>query len=341
MRWIGVDLHTNSFTACFLRADGCFETATYAMNRRGDFLRRLRQEDQLAVESTGNSRWFVAAVKKAVGRVVVVDPNKFEVIKKSTVKTDENDAYTLSLFLSKDIIPEARVKSGIEAELSSLVATRSTLVGQRTALINTVHNLLNAQGVKQKKERLTTKKGIEAVVQQAQKLHFPASVVLQLTVLSAQIVGLHQAIKKLDDEMIEKGKTLEGHRNLASIKGIGDKASSILLSVIGNVKDFADENKLAAYFGMVPTVRKSNETVHYGRITKKGSKIGRTTMVQCALVAKRYSPYLAKFHERIKQRRGSAKANIATARKLLTIVYQTLTNRWIFTDFARFEYTTS
>lgn len=83
-------------------------------------------------------------------------------------------------------------------------------------------------------------------------------------------------------------------------------------------------------------MRQSNETQHHGRITKGGSKLGRTTPVQCTLVALRYSPYLKKFYERIKERRGSGKAIIATARKFLGIVYQTLKNKWVFADFPNF-----
>jgi transposase len=87
--------------------------------------------------------------------------------------------------------------------------------------------------------------------------------------------------------------------------------------------------------------KESDETVHYGRITRKGSKIGRTTTVQCGLVAKRYSSYLARFYERIRKRRGTAKALIAVARKLLTIVYYTLKEKRIYTDFATYEFTTA
>ena len=72
-----------------------------------------------------------------------------------------------------------------------------------------------------------------------------------------------------------------------------------------------------------------NDTVCHGRITKNGSKIARTTLVQCALIAKRYSPYLHAFHESVKSRRGGAKANIALARKFLDIVYRTLKNNWM------------
>jgi hypothetical protein len=48
---------------------------------------------------------------------------------------------------------------------------------------------------------------------------------------------------------------LKGRHNLTSIKGIGNLEASILLSVIGNISDFADEGKLAAYFGIVPRVQ--------------------------------------------------------------------------------------
>ena len=70
---------------------------------------------------------------------------------------------------------------------------------------------------------------------------------------------------------------------------LGAVGGSILLSVIGDIHDFANEGKLAAYFGIVLRISKSNETEHAGRITKRGSKLGRTALVQCALIAQRYS----------------------------------------------------
>jgi len=119
----------------------------------------------------------------------------------------------------------------------------------------------------------------------------------ELEVLAAQIKSLSNSIGKLDKEIADRGKKLDGHKNLSGIKGIGDKSATILLSVIGDVNNFADEDKLAAYFGIVPGVSRSNQTEHHGRITQRGSKIGRTTLVQCTLIAKRYSPYLARYYE--------------------------------------------
>jgi hypothetical protein len=55
-----------------------------------------------------------------------------------------------------------------------------------------------------------------------------------------------------------------------------------------------------------------------------------------SLIAQRYSPYPKKFYEKTKARRGSGKAIIALARKLLGIVYLTLKSNWVFQDFPNF-----
>ena len=59
-RPISVGLHTNRFTACFL-LEGA-EPEIHTMRLQGGGLERsiemLQPDDEVAVESTGNSRWF-------------------------------------------------------------------------------------------------------------------------------------------------------------------------------------------------------------------------------------------------------------------------------------------
>ena len=337
MSYLGVDLHTNSFTVCRQTRQGKQTTMTFSISKMDKFVKTLRKRNQLAVEATGNTAWFVKQITDRVKKVVVVDPNKFKVILKSVKKTDKNDARTLAYFLSKDMLPEARMKTKENAQLHSLAATRDKLVRQRTALINKIHNVLNSEGIKFKKETLGTEKGLKAVF----SYDWDEVVQIELEVLAEQIRHLKNSIKKLNEQISDKGKGLKGHDNLVSIKGIGSNSATILLSVIGDINDFATYGKLSAYFGIVPRVRDSNETVRHGRITKHGSKLARTTLVQCTLAAKRYSPYLRNYYERIKSHRGSGKAIIATARKLLNIIFDTLKNDWVFEDFPNFVLTNS
>jgi transposase len=337
MRDVGVDLHTNSFTACFRSKEGKTQVETYSLKEIKVFLKRLTKEDRVAVEATGNTRYFVEAIKKAVKEVIVIDPNKFNIIKTSVNKTDENDAKNIALFLSKDMLPTARTKTQTQAQLSSMVATRDKFVKLRTVLINKIHNILNSRGIKSKKEAYSSEVGLKRVLE----YDIDETAKFELEIIRNQIISLNESIKKLNKKIEEISSNIKGHSNLTSIKGIGAKSASILLSVIGNVKDFETEDKLSAYFGIVPRVSSSNQITHHGRITKRGSKIGRTTLVQCSLIALKYSPYLQKFYYRIKNKKGSGKAIIALARKLLGIIYKTLINNWTFIDFPNFKYVTN
>jgi transposase len=343
MRYIGVDLHTNSLTVCYLNEDGQEALATYALSELPAFVASLQAEDQVAVEATGNTRYFVAQVQAQVAQVVIVNPSQFEVIRKSVKKTDKNDARTLAFFLSKGMLPTARLKDEFSAQMNSLAQTRDKFVKLRTTLINKIQALHNGHGIKSQKSAFKSEKGLQAALAR----NWDEIVRIELEVLVGQIRSLNAGLKKLEAQMEKSGKEMPGYENLTRIKGIGAglgrdwggieaKSAAILLSVIGDVNDFESEKKLESYFGVVPKVANSNETVNHGRITKRGSKLGRTTLVQCTLIAIKYSPYLRKFYDRKKAAKGAGKAIIATARKFLGIVYNTLKNNWMFEDFPNF-----
>jgi len=228
MSYLGVDLHSNSFTVCYRSSQGRERIATYEIRRLGQFRKTLRKQDELAVEATGNTAWFAEQISARVSRVVVVDPHQFKVIRKSVKKTDKHDARTLAFFLSKDMLPEARMKSKESTQLHSLAGTRDKLVKQRTALINKIHNVLNSHGIKYQKESLSAEKHLTKVL----SFDWDVIVRVELEVLAEQIRSLTKSIRKLDDEMSEHGKNLKGHKNLASIKGIGERSATVLLSVI-------------------------------------------------------------------------------------------------------------
>lgn len=255
-----------------------------------------------------------------MGKLVVVNTSQFKVLSGSTKKTDKHDARILAEYLEKELLPEVRMKNGLQAKISSLTQTREKLVQLRTVLKNKINNLFASRFIELKREELSSEKELLKVLAH----HFDEITDVEVKVIVGGIRSLNRSIEELDKSIQENGDKMDGSENLQSIKGIGSKDSAILLSVIGNIHDFRSAKHLAAYIGIMPRVSNSNETEHYGRITKFGSKIVRTTLVQCALIAKRYNSYLFHFHESVKIRRGGAKANIALARKFLEIIYRTL-----------------
>jgi len=331
-RYLGVDLHRNNFTVCTIAENGRRYFREYGIHSLEYFAGRLRPTDHVAVETSTTTRLFYDAVDSRIERLVVVNSSQFDVIRKSVKKTDRKDAETLALFLSKGLLPEVRMKDKLHAELASLTQTRDTLVKQRTALKNKINNIMAARALSPRREQLSSEKGLREVEQ----LPLGPVVMAEVRALVAQIRSLNKTIAELEKTIKAEGEKLPGHKNLKSIKGIGDTSTTILLSIIGDINDFATESKLAAYFGIVPRVRNSNETEHTGRITKRGTKLGRTTLVQCSLIAMRYSEYLQRFYHRIAKRRGKGKAIIALAKKFLGVIFKTLKNGWIFEDFPNF-----
>ena len=112
-RKIGVDLHKNSFRVCYYQNDEKYDFETYHVSIKGleHFKKGLRKADELAVESTGNTGHFVRSIEGKVKRIRVVNPMQFKVISESVKKTDDEDALKIAKFLSKDMIPEVRMKT--------------------------------------------------------------------------------------------------------------------------------------------------------------------------------------------------------------------------------------
>jgi len=163
MRHIGVDLHTNQMTICYLE-DGKYRFETLTVEEIDTFKERLLKTDELAIEATGNSSYVYRHCVDLVSKLVVVNTMQFKVITKSCKKTDKNDAKLLAEFLSKDMLPAARVKSVLDDRLHSLVDSRNKFIELRTQLKNKIHNLLNRCGIKIKKTSLTSVKGLNRVL---------------------------------------------------------------------------------------------------------------------------------------------------------------------------------
>ena len=334
-RYIGVDLHKKGFVVCYRSEAGKKEVAEYRLTEDGldAFRETLSNQDVVAVESTGNTGYFVRAIEDCVGSIKVINPTQFKVIANSVKKTDKIDAGTIAEYLSKGFIPEVRMKSKEQSQTDSLIGTRDKFVKLRTSLKNKIHNILNANGIVTKKEMFSSDKSLDRILE----MDLDQGDLFELGLIIEHIHHLNKTIEVINREIAKRGKKMDGFDNIKSITGIGDTSATILLSVIGDINDFETSDKLAAYLGLVPRVFATGNTVHYGRITKMGNKIGRTTLVQSTLIAIRYNDYLRRFYLKLKSKKGSGKAIIATSRKYLSIIYKTLKYNLTFEDFNQFQ----
>ena len=96
-----------------------------------------------------------------------------------------------------------------------------------------------------------------------------------------------------------------------AIHGFDFYSAEIVVSTIGDIHRFPDWRHLSSYVGLVPTVRNSGDTVHHGRITKRGSRDARWILSEVGIHARRCDPHLQAAHRRIAKRRGAKVAQVA------------------------------
>ncbi|MCG2736818.1 MAG: transposase [Candidatus Methanoperedenaceae archaeon] len=116
---------------------------------------------------------------------------------------------------------------------------------------------------------------------------------------------IEKKIKKLDIEIMSRIVRMKEDVEIAmSIPGIAFISASAILAEIGNYRDFKNGEKLAAWCGLTPRVSQSADMLVTGSITKQGSK-----------------------HVRRMAKKGTKKAAVALARKVLCVLHHLLINR--------------
>jgi transposase len=321
MRYIGVDLHTTNFVACFLDEQDRVTLQTFALSAKGlaAFRRRLTPADRLAVEASPSVTFFYEQVRSTVQEIVVVNPYQFVVIAQSKKKTDQHDALLLARFLKLDWLPTVPIPPEPIRQLRTLLEARDGLVELRTKVKNMGHGVLLRHGMAkgraafasaQSRQRLLTLVGLPAVEQ----------LILQSAV--RQIDALDQEVATLEAEILARGKSLPGLERLLQLRGMNLLMAISLLAEIGDIAWFTHAKQLVSYAGLAPSVRQSGETERHGKITKRGRKRLRTLAIRAVLaLSQGPSTPLADFYALKKRQKGAGKALCATARKLLTLIF--------------------
>jgi transposase len=149
------------------------------------------------------------------------------------------------------------------------------------------------------------------------------------------IERLEENVKNIEKQLRDLTKDDKTVELLKSIPGCGEVCAWTIRAYIDDINRFASPKKLVSFAGLAPWVQNSNETVHHGKITKRGPKELRTALVQVVMGMRRMKAKtlmwrLMQRHEAMKKTKIPGKAIIATARKVTVFIWHMLSKEAAF-----------
>jgi transposase len=117
---------------------------------------------------------------------------------------------------------------------------------------------------------------------------------------------------------------------LQTVPGVGFITATTLRAELGEWQRFRHSKQVAAYFGLVPSVRASARTLRSGHLTKLGSGHARRVLVEAAHVAIRFPSPVRHRYLSLVRRRGKKVALVAAARTLLVVAWTLLMRGEVF-----------
>lgn len=327
MIYVGLDVHKSYCVATALDNSGKeIGVHRFPSDKRAieAYIKYLPKGEKQAVIEASTMMYPLYSMLEGVGvKTKVANPSKVKAIASAKIKTDKIDSRTLAHLLRAKLIPECYIPSNAVRELRKLCRHRASLNKQRTHTKNSIHALLAGQDIKHSFSDLFGSRGRAFL--DSLRLSKETQIILntQLAVLDV----LNKQMEEISKHIAETALVDKNAKLLMTIPGIGYYTALTLTSEIGDIKRFESDKQLCSWAGLVPSTYQSGQHTYHGRITKQGNKMVRWVLVQATQQTVRYENPLTKHFEKVKARKDRNKAIVATARKMLMIMYAMLSKQ--------------
>jgi transposase len=237
-------------------------------------------------------------------------------------KTDRDDALKLARLAAVGEIEGVPVPPRAVRQWKSLIGLRKRLVSERVRGQNRIRGLLVVQGLPAPMgAKAWTALGLAGIGQFARPLADCGPENLwrgELDLLLERLRFLDEQTREVEARLDTLAKSDSRVSLLMSVPGVGPRTAEVIAVHLFDAKRFHSADEVSAYAGLVPRQYQSGTTDRKGRITRRGPKLLRAALVECAWCSLRYNTWARDTWLRL-QRNGCSKkkAVVALARKLL------------------------
>ncbi|MFH1945556.1 MAG: IS110 family transposase [Acidobacteriota bacterium] len=339
MNYMGIDHHKQYSHMTILDEKGDVIKAGRVLNRRQDVEEFVGgfHEDLRAVIEAGRATYTMVDLLEELGvDIKMAHPLQVKAIAQAKIKTDKRDSKILAHLLRTDLIPEVYRREPANRASQRILRHRMAYVRMQTQLKNRIRSLLAQQReeVREMVERqslLFSRRGMTVL----KELKLPGKDDEMLKSLIKTFDHIQRRIRQSDSLVEEIYDNCEEARLIHTIPGFGKFFSVLVTTEIADIGRFASAAKLHSYVGVIPSTHASGEKSYHGKLINQGNKWLRWALVEAVWPAIRADFDLRVFYQRLAKRKAPNSAKIATARRLLTIVYRVLKEKRPYVPYKR------
>jgi len=334
MFYVGLDIHCKYITICILNDEGKVHGrwTVRQLDQLMTVLERLPGPFQVCYEASTGYGVYFELLTQVADHVAVAHPGLLKLIFRSKRKNDHRDAEKLAKLLYVGEVPRVHVPPPDVRAWRELITFRGTLVEKRTRAKNGIRGLLRSLAIRPpQRPGLWTKKGLDWL----KRHRFDNSMhALRRDLLLEEIATLSEQIRRVEAELARYSADSVAVQILRSIPGVGLRTAEAVAAFVDDPHRFPDSKRLGAYFGLVPSQDQSGSTNRLGHITREGSATVRHLLVEAVWQARRRSPTVAAYLDRIQRGEKDRRkiAIVATAHYLIRVMWAMLKHKTLWRE---------
>ncbi len=329
MLFVGIDLHTNCFTCCYLDKSGGKRLETFDLKAEGlqRFFATLTKDTHVLVEATINTFAFVERFQDLVAQVVIANTHKLKIISFTDKKTDKVDAEKLARVIKTQVLSGEQqaspvmIPSHLVQNLRSLFSTYQLLRKQIVSTKNRIHSLF-AQNLMPFTKKYIFGKNSRALLRE---------IAMEPT-LSYQINFLFDELEHLEwktDQFVEKilvtaHPFIHEIEILTSMSGTSTFTAAAIMADIETVARFPNAKAFTSYLRSTPRIESSNTKTIIKSTNKSGRKLSIVLLSQSLNHFRNADPFLKAWNNRLCEFKRKGVVRMGLCRKAFTQIYQML-----------------
>jgi transposase len=221
------------------------------------------------------------------------------------------------------------IKAVDQQDIHALHRVRERLIGERTALVNAVHGLRQADGMVRPKGVAKFRQAVVGKLEADQDKRTALSQAMFGTLVE-ECVALEAQLASDQEQLDTLAATHPACQRLMTIPGIGPCTATAIVAAVSDASAFKNGRQCAAWLGVVPRQHTTGGKERLLGISKRGDTYLRKLLVHGARATIRWvgrkTDRRSQWIQHLLERHGKNRTAVAVANKNARIVWALLTS---------------